>query len=121
MRMAANGCRPPRCRCGAATRSTRRKCSRAKPRSSDCSRKCRPTSCSRSCVACRPRGQPPPETALMELRAAQLAGHLERTLAPVYVVQGDEPLLALEAADAIRAAARNAGCDEREILIVEQG
>jgi DNA polymerase-3 subunit delta len=57
----------------------------------------------------------------MNLRLNQLAAHLERTLAPIYVVHGDEPLLAMEAGDAIRAAARNAGCDEREVLIVEPG
>ena len=53
----------------------------------------------------------------MELRLNQLAAHLERTLAPIYVVHGDEPLLAIEAADAIRAAAKKRGCDEREIFI----
>ncbi|HZQ62692.1 MAG TPA: DNA polymerase III subunit delta [Casimicrobiaceae bacterium] len=57
----------------------------------------------------------------MELRASQLAGHLERALVPAYLVHGDEPLLALEAADSIRAAARRAGCDEREVLVVEPG
>ena len=57
----------------------------------------------------------------MDLRPAQLAAHLAGTLAPIYVVHGDEPLLAIEAGDAIRAAARKAGCDEREILVVEQG
>ena len=57
----------------------------------------------------------------MELRLEQLAGHLERTLAPVYVVHGDEPLLAIEAGDAIRAAARRAGFDERDVLVVEPG
>ncbi len=57
----------------------------------------------------------------MDLRLNQLAVHLERTLAPIYLVHGDEPLLALEAGDAIRAAARKAGCDEREVLIAESG
>lgn len=57
----------------------------------------------------------------MEIRASQLAAHLQRTLAPIYVVHGDEPLLAMEAADAIRAAARRAGCDQREVLVVEPG
>jgi DNA polymerase-3 subunit delta len=57
----------------------------------------------------------------MEVRLNQLAAHLERTLAPLYVVHGDEPLLAIEAGDAIRAAARKAGCDEREVLVVESG
>ena len=41
--------------------------------------------------------------------------------APLYVVFGDEALLALEAADAIRTAARAAGYDEREVLTVEGG
>ena len=57
----------------------------------------------------------------MILRQNQLAAHLERTLAPVYVVHGDEPLLAIEAGDAIRAAARKAGFDERNVLVVEKG
>ena len=57
----------------------------------------------------------------MDLRHKDLPAHLERTLAPVYVVHGDEPLLAMEAGDAIRAAARKAGCDEREVLVVEPG
>ena len=57
----------------------------------------------------------------MEIRLNQLAAHLERPLAPIYVVHGDEPLLAMEAGDAIRAAARRAGCDEREILVADSG
>jgi len=53
----------------------------------------------------------------MQLRADQLAAHLARgRLAPVYVVSGDEPLLALEAQDAIRVAARKAGCTERQVV-----
>ncbi|HEX6794579.1 MAG TPA: DNA polymerase III subunit delta [Casimicrobiaceae bacterium] len=56
----------------------------------------------------------------MQLRPQDLDAHLARTLAPLYVVHGDEPLAAIEAADAIRAAARRAGCDEREVFIVEQ-
>ncbi len=57
----------------------------------------------------------------MDIRANQLATHLERMLAPIYVIHGDEPLLAIEAGDAVRAAARKAGCDEREVLVVEPG
>ena len=57
----------------------------------------------------------------MELRHHQLAAHLERTLAPLYVIHGDEPLFAIEAGDAIRAAARRAGCEEREVLVVDPG
>ena len=57
----------------------------------------------------------------MQLRAEQLEAHLAKTLAPIYTVHGDEPLLALEAADAVRAAARRRGCSEREVLHVERG
>jgi DNA polymerase-3 subunit delta len=56
----------------------------------------------------------------VNLRPDDLANHLARSLAPLYVVHGDEPLLALEAGDAIRAAARTAGVGDREVLIVEQ-
>lgn len=57
----------------------------------------------------------------MPLRAEQLDAHLEKQLAALYVIHGDEPLLALEAADAIRAAARRRGHAEREVLQVERG
>jgi DNA polymerase-3 subunit delta len=55
------------------------------------------------------------------LKADALPAHLQGRsksgqLAPIYVVAGDEPLLAIEAADAIRAAARGAGYGEREVL-----
>jgi DNA polymerase-3 subunit delta len=40
----------------------------------------------------------------------------ERRLPPLVTVSGDEPLLTLEAADAIRAAARRHGYSEREVL-----
>src|SRR2546425_12294981 len=52
----------------------------------------------------------------MQLRAEQLHGHLAKSLAPVYAVHGDEPLLALEAADAVRAAARRQGSSERVVF-----
>lgn len=57
----------------------------------------------------------------MQLRGDQLAAHLERQLCPVYVVYGDDPLLVIEAADAIRAAARKQGFDEREVLTAIAG
>jgi len=57
----------------------------------------------------------------MQLRAEQLEGHLQKTLAPLYVIHGDEPLVALEAADAVRAAARRRGLAEREVYTVERG
>jgi DNA polymerase-3 subunit delta len=57
----------------------------------------------------------------MQLRAGDLDAHLARTLAPVYAVHGDEPLLALEAADAVRAAARKRGFSEREVFEAGRG
>jgi len=57
----------------------------------------------------------------VSLRAEQLEAHLSKSLASVYVVHGDEPLLALESADAIRAAARNNGCEERDVFTAERG
>jgi DNA polymerase-3 subunit delta len=57
----------------------------------------------------------------MQLRLAQLASHLARGLERLYVVHGDETLLALEAGDRIRAAARKAGFDQREIFVADAG
>ena len=54
----------------------------------------------------------------MLLKGDQLAAHLERELRPLYVLYGDEPLLVIEAANTIRAKARKAGYNEREILTV---
>lgn len=56
----------------------------------------------------------------MQLRAEALAQHLQGRLAPLYVISSDEHLLALEAADQIRRAARAAGYTEREVLTVER-
>ncbi len=54
----------------------------------------------------------------MQIKADQLAAHLARGLRPLYTVYGDEPLLAQEAGDAIRAAARAAGYGERKVFTV---
>ena len=54
----------------------------------------------------------------MQLRPEQLAAHLEKPLAPLYVLHGDDPLLTIEAGDALRAAARRQGFDERNVLVV---
>ena len=51
----------------------------------------------------------------MQIRAEQLSAHLQKGLRPLYTVWGDEPLLAQEAGDAIRAAARRSGCTERQV------
>ncbi len=51
----------------------------------------------------------------MQVRSDQLAAHLRKGLRPLYTVWGDEPLLAQEAGDLIRAAARASGCTERQV------
>lgn len=55
----------------------------------------------------------------MSIAADRLPDQLARGLAPLYVVVGDEPLAAQEAADAIRAAARAAGHSERNVYTVQ--
>ncbi|AMO37359.1 DNA polymerase III subunit delta [Thauera humireducens] len=57
----------------------------------------------------------------MNLRPDQLPALLDRPLAPLWLLHGNEPLLVLEAADTIRAAARRQGFEERETLVVGQG
>lgn len=57
----------------------------------------------------------------MQLRPDELERHLAKQLAPVYLIGGDEPLFVQEAQDAVRAAARAAGCSERVVLEVESG
>ncbi len=57
----------------------------------------------------------------MPLKADQLAGSLQRGLAPVYLIAGEEPLLLQECCDAVREAARAQGFVERELLQVERG
>ena len=54
----------------------------------------------------------------MQLAAAQLSAHLGKGLRALYTIHGDEPLLAQEAADAIRAAARAQGYTERSSYTV---
>ncbi len=55
----------------------------------------------------------------MKLRPEQLAQALQRALAPVYLITGDEPLRVQEALDAVRAAARSQGFDERVRLATD--
>jgi DNA polymerase-3 subunit delta len=57
---------------------------------------------------------------MAQIRLDQLDAQLERPLAPLYAIHGDEPLLSLEAADAIRARARKAGYAQREVLAAER-
>jgi DNA polymerase-3 subunit delta len=56
----------------------------------------------------------------MQVRLDALGAHLAKRLGPLYVVHGDEYLLAIEAADRIRAAARRAGFTERDVLHVDR-
>lgn len=51
----------------------------------------------------------------------QLPSSLQRGLAPVYLVAGEEPLLLQECCDQIRQAAKEQGFVERELLQVERG
>jgi len=55
----------------------------------------------------------------VNIPAERLPDQLARGLAALYVVVGDEPLAAQEAADAIRAAARAAGHSERNVYTVQ--
>ena len=57
----------------------------------------------------------------MKLTVDDLPRHLSKGLQPLYVIHGPAMLLAIEAADAIRDAARKEGCDEREVLNADTG
>src|SRR5204862_6932528 len=57
---------------------------------------------------------------LLKLTSDSLATHLGERLLPAYLVSGDEPLLAAEAADAVRARARGAGFTQREVHFIER-
>lgn len=57
----------------------------------------------------------------MPLRYEQLAERLHRSLSPVYLIAGPEPLLVQEGRDQVRAAAAAQGFLEREIMQVERG
>ena len=57
----------------------------------------------------------------MQLRLDALETHLAKGLAGLYVVYGDEHLLAQEACDRIRATARAAGYTDRSVFTVERG
>ena len=56
----------------------------------------------------------------MQLRIDALDAHVAKPLAQLYVITSDEHLLALEAADKIRRAARKQGYTERDVLSVER-
>lgn len=56
----------------------------------------------------------------MQIRPDDLAAHLAKTLRPIYLISGDEPLQVIEAADAVRAAGRAQGFSTREVLEVDK-
>jgi DNA polymerase III subunit delta len=57
----------------------------------------------------------------LKLNSDSLGQHLAQRLLRSYLVSGDEPLLAGEAADAIRARARAEGFSEREVFFMDRG
>ena len=57
----------------------------------------------------------------MKIRANQLPAHLKKSLAPCYLVSGDEHLLVDEALDAIRESARERGFTTRELHVATTG
>jgi DNA polymerase-3 subunit delta len=57
----------------------------------------------------------------MKLRGEQLGNTLDKALAPVWLISGDEPLLVEEALSRIRQTARARGYDERQSYQAETG
>jgi DNA polymerase-3 subunit delta len=57
----------------------------------------------------------------LKIRANQLSSHLKNSLAPCYLVTGDEHLLVAEAVDEIREAARAQGFGTRELHVATTG
>lgn len=57
----------------------------------------------------------------MKIKANQLTPHLQKNLAPCYLVSGDEHLLVDEALDAIRGAARDRGFTSRDLHVATTG
>ena len=57
----------------------------------------------------------------MKISTRQLEGHLRKGVGSLYAGHGAEALLALEAADRIREAARRNGAAEREVFFADPG
>jgi DNA polymerase-3 subunit delta len=57
----------------------------------------------------------------MKLTPDTLSSHLAQPLLGAYLISGDEPLLTGEAADAVRARAKETGFTEREVHFLERG
>ncbi len=56
----------------------------------------------------------------MKLYPDKLDAHLQKKLAPVYLVHGDEPLQIMEIGDRLRQQGRQAGFSERQVIIVTE-
>ncbi len=56
----------------------------------------------------------------MKINADNLKQQLDSALSPVYLIAGDEFLLVTEACDAVRAAARSQGFDERTVMVADR-
>lgn len=56
----------------------------------------------------------------MKIRPDQLSQHLEKNLAPLYLISGDEPLQVMEASDQVRTMARERGYSERTVMDVDK-
>jgi DNA polymerase-3 subunit delta len=57
----------------------------------------------------------------VKIQANQLSAHLQKSLAPCYLVSGDEHLLVAEALDAIRESARGKGFSTRDLHVATTG
>ena len=57
----------------------------------------------------------------MPISLAQLPASLDRSIAPVYLIAGSEPLLVQDAREMVVAAAREQGFDERQLVVVDRG
>ncbi len=57
----------------------------------------------------------------MKIPADQLISSVQKSLLPCYLVSGDEPLLVIEALDAIRVGARSRGFGARELHVADAG
>ncbi len=56
----------------------------------------------------------------MQLAPERIDAQVSKALSPLYLISGDEPLQVLEAADAVRAAARQQGLTERLVFEVDK-
>jgi DNA polymerase III subunit delta len=54
----------------------------------------------------------------MQINSQQLQQQLKKTLAPIYLLSGDEPLLAQEAQEQIKVAAKKKGYDMRDLVTI---